>query len=218
MTIVKNGGKVVGYIRVSTREQGDSGLGMAAQRAVIESDCARRGWILEHIYEDVASGKDTNRPQLHHALGAVESGLAGGLVVAKLDRLSRSLVDFAGLLQRSTQQGWGLIVLDLGVDTSTPSGRLVANVMASVAQWEREQISGRTKDALAERRAQGGPLGRPSGISDDLARRILRERAAGASLGAIARALNADGVPTAQGGVRWYPSTVRNVTERSAHC
>jgi DNA invertase Pin-like site-specific DNA recombinase len=215
--MVKRGSKVIGYIRVSTREQGDSGLGMAAQRSAIEAECARRGWILQDVYADVASGKDTNRPELRKALAAVESGLVDGLVVAKLDRLSRSLVDFAGLLQQSTTQGWGLVVLDLGVDTSTPSGRLVANVMASVAQWEREQISTRTRDALAEVRLRGGSVGRPSGVTDDVTRRIQRERADGRSLGAIANALNADGVPTAQGGAKWHPSTVKSILERSDH-
>jgi DNA invertase Pin-like site-specific DNA recombinase len=213
--MVKRGTKVIGYVRVSTREQGDSGLGLAAQRAAIEAECERRGWILERVYEDVASGKNTEREGLAAALAAVESGLVAGLVAAKLDRLSRSMLDFAYILQLSTDRGWGLVVLDLGVDTSTPSGRLVANVMASVAQWERETISSRTRDALAERRAQGGTLGRPSRVPADVVRRIRRGRERGASLRAIAAELNADVVPTAQGGHEWYASTVRAVLAAS---
>lgn len=213
--MVKRGSRVIGYIRVSTREQGDSGLGMAAQRAAIEAECVRRGWELVDVFSDVASGKDTNRPELRKALAALESGLVDGLVVSKVDRLSRSMVDFAGLLQRATDQRWSLVVLDLGVDTSTPSGKLVATVIGALAQWEREQISTRTRDALAEVRARGDSVGRPSGITDDVARRIQRERADGLSLGAIASRLNADGVPTAQGGAKWHASTVKKIVERN---
>lgn len=209
--MVKRGTKVIGYIRVSTREQGDSGLGLAAQRAAIEAECQRRGWELERVFEDVASAKDTVRPGLTAALAALDSGLVSGLVVAKIDRLSRSMLDFAGILKRANQRRWGLVVLDLGVDTSTPSGKLVATVIAALAEWEREQISTRTKDALSERRAQGGKLGRPSNVSADVARRVRREHEAGASLRAIAAGLNADGVPTAQGGRQWHASTVRAV-------
>jgi DNA invertase Pin-like site-specific DNA recombinase len=209
--MVKRGTKVIGYVRVSTREQGDSGLGLAAQRAAIDAECQRRGWELEQVYEDVASAKDTIRPGLTAALAALESGLVSGLVVAKIDRLSRSMLDFAGILQRANQRRWGLVVLDLGVDTSTPSGKLVATVIAALAEWEREQISTRTKDALAERRAQGGKLGRPSNVSTDVARRVRREHESGASLRTIAAGLNADGVPTAQGGRQWHASTVRAV-------
>lgn len=209
--MVKRGTKVIGYVRVSTREQGESGLGLAAQRSAIEAECERRGWVLERIYEDVSSGKDADRSGLIAALAALDSGLVAGLVVAKIDRLSRSMLDFASILQRATERRWGLVVLDLGVDTSTPSGKLVATVIAALAEWEREQISSRTKDALSERRAQGGKLGRPSGVPADVLRRIQREHSAGTSLRAIAAGLNADGVPTAQGGSAWHASTVSKV-------
>jgi len=212
--MVRTGTKVIGYIRVSTREQGDSGLGMAAQRSAIEAECARRGWQLEHIYEDVASGKDTKRDGLAAALAALRSGLVGALVVAKLDRLSRSTRDFADLLETATAQRWALVVLDLGVDTATPSGQLVVNVIAALAQWERQIIGTRTRDALAAARDLGQHLGRRSTLPTDVVARIVREHASGLSLGAIARALNADGVPTGQGGARWYSSTVRHVLTR----
>ena len=93
---------VVGYIRVSTSEQADSGAGLEAQRAAIRSEAERRGWKLVHVFEDAgASGKSTNGPAgLQQALQAVERGGAHALVVAKLDRLSRSLLDFASLMER----------------------------------------------------------------------------------------------------------------------
>ena len=101
------GTKVVGYIRVSTDEQGDSGAGLEAQRAAIAAEAKRRGWHLVEILEDTASGKTmTRRPGLAAALQRLESGAADALAVAKLDRLSRSLLDFAGLVERSRKQGW----------------------------------------------------------------------------------------------------------------
>ena len=88
---------VAGYIRVSTEEQGDSGLGLAAQRARIEAEVARRGWTIVEVFTDVASGKSlAGRDGLAAALVAADSGRVGGIVVSKLDRLSRSLADFAG--------------------------------------------------------------------------------------------------------------------------
>jgi DNA invertase Pin-like site-specific DNA recombinase len=85
------------------------------------------------------------------------------------------------------------------------------NVMGSAAQWERRIISQRTKDALAVKRAQGVRLGRPSSLPREVVARIVRERRGGASLSAIADGLNDEGVPTAHGGSRWWPATVRKV-------
>lgn len=200
--------EVIGYTRVSTSEQFDSGAGLEAQRAAIEGECARRGWELLAVYEDVASGKSLDRPGVRDALAAVEGGEAGGLVVAKLDRLSRSLMDFAGLMEQSRKQRWSLIALDLGVDTTTPSGEMVANVLATFSQFERRLIGQRTKEALAVKRSQGVQLGRPRSMPDDLRARLHDLRASGMSYNAIARLLNEEGVSTAQGGQSWHASTV----------
>src|SRR5438094_3478005 len=106
--------KAVGYIRVSSLEQDESGAGLEAQRRAIADGVTQRGWELVRIYEDVASGKSTNgRHGLAVAINAIESGEADALMVAKLDRLSRSLMDFAGLMQQSCKQGWALVALDL---------------------------------------------------------------------------------------------------------
>lgn len=203
--------QIIGYIRVSTDEQVDSGAGLAVQRAAIEAEAARRDWQLVAILEDAgASGKSLNgRPGLAAALAAIEAGEAEGLVVAKLDRLSRSLLDFAGLMERSQRQGWALVALDLGVDNSTPSGELMANLLAIFAQFERRLIGQRTRDALAVKRAQGVRLGRPVTMPDAVRARIRAEHEAGRSLTGIAASLNEDAVPTAQGGRRWHASTVR---------
>ena len=138
---------VVGYVRVSTDEQATSGLGLDAQRVAIADECDRRGWELVEVFEDAgASGKSmAGRPALQEALNAVRSHRAGALVVAKLDRLSRSLLDFAALMEDARKEGWALVILDLGVDTTTPSGRDdrqrhgdVRSVRASVDRAEDE--------------------------------------------------------------------------------
>ena len=178
-------------------------------------ECDRRGWELADVYEDAgASGKSlAGRPALQEALNAVRSHRAGALVVAKLDRLSRSLLDFAALMEDARKEGWALVILDLGVDTTTPSGEMIANVMATFAQFERRLIGQRTKDALAVKRRQGVRLGRPPSLSADVVKRIKRERKAGRSLRAIADGLNDDGVPTGHGGAKWHASTVKAVLD-----
>jgi DNA invertase Pin-like site-specific DNA recombinase len=134
-------------------------------RSAIEAEVPRRGWTLLRIYEDAgASGKAMNgRPGLQEALAAVEQGDAQGLVVAKLDRLSRSLLDFAELMERARKRGWNLAALDLGLDLSTPSGEMMAPVLASFARYERRLISQRTRDALAIVKQNGSKSGRPIG-------------------------------------------------------
>jgi DNA invertase Pin-like site-specific DNA recombinase len=213
---VVEGARVVGYVRVSTEEQGASGAGLEAQRAAIEGECERRGWKLLRIEEDALSAKSLNRPGLRTALDSCRSGEASGIVVAKLDRLSRSIVDFGNLLEEARKRGFNVVALDLGLDLSTPQGELVANVIASVAQWERRIIGQRTKEALAVKKAQGVRVGRPSAMPKKVVDRIKLERAAGRSLSEIAERLNADGVPTTQGGRRWYPATVRYTLRRAA--
>ena len=202
--------KVIGYLRVSTAEQGLSGAGLEAQRAAIAVEAERRGWDVRWIEDAGFSAKTLDRPGIIEALDCLERGEAEALVAAKLDRLSRSLLDFAGLMDRSQKKGWGLVALDLGVDTSTPSGEMMANVLASFAQFERRLIGQRTKDALAIKKAEGVRLGRPSQLPDAVRRRIIRDREAGRSLREIAEQLNAEHISTAQGGRCWYASTVRS--------
>jgi DNA invertase Pin-like site-specific DNA recombinase len=97
------------------------------------------------------------------------------------------------------------------VDTTTPAGEMMANVLAVLAQFERRLIGQRSREALAQKRAAGVVLGRPRQLPVDVVERIVAERAAGSSYAAIAAGLNAAGVPTVHGGVAWYPATVRGV-------
>jgi DNA invertase Pin-like site-specific DNA recombinase len=209
--------RVLGYVRVSTSEQASRGAGLEAQRRAIIAECERRGWHLVETIEDAGySARDLRRPGIQEALRALEAGKASALVVAKLDRLSRSMLDFSKLMAKATSEHWALVALDVAVDTSTPSGEAMANMLATFAQFERRLISQRTKEALAVKRAAGVRLGRPPTLPQTVVRRIQRQRARGDSLRKIAEDLNGEGVPTAQGGVQWYAATVRHVLLRTA--
>ena len=204
---------VIGYLRVSTEEQGRSGLGLDAQRTVIEAQARARGWDVRWVADEAASAKSLHRPGMRLALAALQRGEAQAIVVAKLDRLSRSVQDFAGLLDVARRQHWAVIALDLGVDTTTSAGELVANVMAAVAQWERRVIGERTSAALHAAQLRGVHVGRPAALDADSQQRLLDLRATGMSYKRIADTLNAESVPTAHGG-DWHPTTVSRVLAR----
>lgn len=210
--------RAVAYLRVSTEGQAASGAGLAAQRTAIEAEAVRRGWELAAVHVDAGAsgGSMTGRPALAAALDDVESGRAEVLVVSKLDRLARSLGDFAQIMDRARAGGWSLLALDAAVDSTTPAGEFTATVIAGAAVYERRLISARTRDALAAKRAAGVRLGRPATLSADVVARVVADRTAGASMPAIARALTAEQVPTAQGGARWYPSTIAAVLRSQA--
>jgi DNA invertase Pin-like site-specific DNA recombinase len=209
--------RVLGYARVSTAEQGMSGAGLEAQCAGIRAECEHRGWQLVECAQDVGfSGKNLKRPALLRLLDALRDGEADALVVAKLDRLSRSMRDFTQVMAQAEREGWALVVLDMNVDTTTPAGEMSVNVLASFARFEHRIISQRTKDALAVKRAEGKVFGPKPRLPLAVAERIHEEREYGASYRAIANALNADGIPTAHGGRQWWPSTVRGVLRSQA--
>lgn len=203
--------KIIGYLRVSTREQADSGLGLDAQRRAISDEAERRGWEVEWLVDEGRSARNLNRPALTSALASLARGEASALVVAKLDRLSRSVSDFATVLATAGKQRWAVVALDLGVDTTTPAGELVAGVMMVIAQWERRIIGVRTREAMAEAKANGQRFGRSRVTPPETVARIMRERSSGQSFNAIAQRLDLDNLPTPGGGLRWYPSTVQRI-------
>jgi DNA invertase Pin-like site-specific DNA recombinase len=205
----------IGYVRVSSAGQAESGAGLTDQRRAIVAECDRRSWTLSLVYSDdgASGGSIERRPALQDALDTLRTGQASVLVTAKLDRLSRSVLDFASLMARAEREGWAIVVLDVNVDTSTPSGEMIANVVAAFAQYERRLISDRTKRALAVKRSQGVVLGRPRSIPDHVRIRITSMRAEGMTYRAIAATLNADEIPRGQQGSKWWPSTIQHVLE-----
>lgn len=204
------------YSRVSTDDQAESGLGLADQRSRLDGQAAAKGWTSTvALVDEGVSAKTLNRPAMTEALAMLAAGEAGALVVTKLDRLTRSVSDLADIMATAEREGWALIIIDLGVDTGTASGELVANVMASIAQWERKVIGERTKAALAQKKARGVRLGGPITLPDDVRQRISHERMCGSKYREIVEGLNADGVPTVKGGP-WRISTVADVC-KSVH-
>jgi DNA invertase Pin-like site-specific DNA recombinase len=202
--------KVIGYCRVSTAEQAASGYSLKAQERAIRGAVQRRGWELaELVTEEGASGKSMERPGLIGALESIAAGESGGLIVSKLDRLSRSVVDFGSLLDWMAEAEATLVALDYDLDTSTPNGRMVATIIMAVAEWERETIAQRTSTGLSAARQEGKPIGPPS-VADrpELAKRIQALRDRGLSLREIADKLNAAGEPTLRGGAEWRPSSI----------
>lgn len=217
---------VLCYYRVSTGEQGRSGLGLAAQKKTCRDFAALRpGWELHHLEPDIASGKSTNgRHELAAALEAMDRHEAGVLLAAKLDRLSRSVQDFATILERARRGGWALAVADLNLDMSTPMGEFAAYVMISVAQLERRLIGERTKLALAEiprdrthLDADGNeklPPGKPRQIDAETAGLIRYMIGQGKSYRAVCAELTTMGKPTPGGGP-WRVSTIQRVMART---
>ncbi len=194
---------VVGYLRCSTAEQADSGLGLDAQRATIQSACDARGWtVAEWAVDEGVSGSvpPTDRPAMARALRLLDACEAGALVASKVDRIARDLHDLTGLLRRADDDGWGCVALDIGVDTTTPVGRMLVGILGSVAEWERATIRQRTRDALAAKKATGARLGRPVSVESEPARARLRELLhERKTFAAIATTLNDEGFTTPTG-------------------
>ena len=201
--------KAIGYIRVSTQEQAQSGLGLESQAVAIRAEATRRGWDLEIIADEGESGSKVDRPGLLIVKDKLARGEAQALIVAKQDRLMRSSLGWAQIVSESKDQKWSLICLDINLDTASPMGECMGTILAAIAQLELEQIRKRTKDALAVKKAQGSRLGRPATMPEETRARINALRNSGVTLQGVADTLNAEGIPTARGGSKWYASTVQ---------
>lgn len=195
-----------GYARVSTSRQAESRLGLDAQRAaMLAFDPA----VL--ISEESASaGEGKDRPILASLLGVLAAG--DSLVVSKIDRLARSVVDFGQILSRAQRQGWALVILDLQLDTSSPVGKMTANILASVAEFERDMIRTRTKESAAISRARGKRLGKPSALDPAIVTLIHDSRRDGLSWADLAVRLNALDLTTPTGRA-WTRESVRSASQ-----
>jgi len=227
--------KVVAYLRVSTEGQAEAGVSLAAQRAKAEAYASLYDLELVAVIEDAGvSAKSLNRLGLTEALAMLDAGTAEGLLVAKLDRLTRSVKDLGTLLDLGLRDRYSLLSVAEQVDTRTAGGRLVLNVLASVSEWERETIGERTREALEHLKNEGVRLGgealgwERSTATDDQGRkrwievdgeaktvsRIIELHESGKSNRAIARSLEAEGRRTKRGG-RWSHKQVGNVLRRA---
>jgi DNA invertase Pin-like site-specific DNA recombinase len=219
--------RIVAYVRVSTSQQGRSGLGIEAQRETLSRFACDEGFEIAAELVEVETGKGSDaldrRPQLAASLAKARA-LRCPVAVAKLDRLSRDVHFISGLMAHRVP----FLVAELGPDVDP----FVLHLYAALAEKERALISGRTRSALAAAKAKGVKLGNPKiaaaqgaavvavkAEADRAASNVLpiisEIRKSGAmSLRAIAEALNARGIPTPRGG-RWYAMSVRNALARS---
>jgi DNA invertase Pin-like site-specific DNA recombinase len=211
----------IGYCRVSTDEQAEHGVSLAAQEERVRAYAIAKEYMLDEVIVDAGvSAKTMKRPGAQRILAGICSGEIGAVVMLKLDRLTRSVRDLAEILDLSKKHEVALISVSESLDTSTAAGTLVVHMMGVVAQWERSVIAERTAFALAHKRRNGQVYGRtPFGYRREGDRLIpvphlieARDEArrmdnAGASLRAIGTHLQA------RVGGRWAANTVRVMLE-----
>lgn len=227
------GPRVIGYVRVSTEEQARDGVSLSSQEERIRGYCGLYGLTLVAVVRDEGvSAKNLDRPALRGALAALREGSAAGIVVAKLDRLTRSVRDLGELLEGYFGERAGKLLFSVGdqIDTTKAAGRLVLNVLMSVAQWERETIVERTRDAMQHKRSKGERVGTvpygytvgPDGktleacAAERHAIEFIRGlRAKGDSVRQIVAALNESGIAS-RSGRPWGTSSVAAIINREA--
>jgi site-specific DNA recombinase len=218
--------QAIGYVRVSTDRQAEQGVSLEAQEAKIRAMATVQGADLcDVIVDGGESAKSLNRPGVQRLLGLIDAGKVESVIVAKLDRLTRSVKDLCGLLELFEKRKVALISVAESLDTGSAAGRLVITIMAAVSQWEREAIGERTRDALSHKRGQGERVGniafgsRLSGDGQHLEpdpteqaalAEIRRLRGQGATLRGIAAALNQSKVRTRRG-TPWRLESVARV-------
>jgi DNA invertase Pin-like site-specific DNA recombinase len=216
----KHQGKFVSYLRVSTARQGESGLGLEAQRKAVLDYLNGGAWELIGEYVEVETGKGSNalarRPQLVAALAAAKKAKAT-LIVAKLDRLARNVAFVAAIMEA----GVDFVAVD-----NPHANKLTLHILAAVAEHERDMISERTKAALAAAKARGRVLGSHGKVlaaknKEDARARVeaLRETLDAVRTLPIRKAveaLNAGGVPSPGGGGRWHPTSLQRALKQLA--
>jgi DNA invertase Pin-like site-specific DNA recombinase len=223
--------KIIAYCRVSTSDQADHGISLEAQAAKLTAYASLYDLeVVETIADAGESAKTLNRPGLQRALAMLRRGEADGLAVVKLDRLTRSVADWQTLIDEyfGERAGKQLFSVQDSIDTRTAAGRLVLNVLLSVAQWEREATAERTRDALRHKIQNGQRCGRlrygydlaadgrslvPNESEQGTIARMRQLRAAGCTLRRIAAELTAAGIPTKEGRSPWSSAAVSRILD-----
>ncbi len=217
----------IAYCRVSTAGQQEDGVSLDMQQQKIAAFCSAHDYQPGQVFVEVQSGgKAYNRPQLQAALAAV-CAVKGILVVYSLSRLARSVRDTLDIAARLEKHGAGLASLSEKLDTATAVGRMVFKMLATLHEFERDQLAERTRDAMAHMRRGRRRISRfipygwdddaghlvPNVVEQDVLGRIERARARGESLSQIARDLTNDGILTKLGRC-WDHSTVSACLDR----
>jgi site-specific DNA recombinase len=225
---------VIGYGRVSMEEQATKGASLEMQELKIRQHCATHDLNLLRVVLDPGfSGKDLDRPGITEVLECLRQrkGGADGVVIYKLDRLTRSLRDWADLITEffGDKGQKRLLSVNDSIDTGTAGGRMVLNVLMSVAQWEREIIGERTRDALQAKIGRGERCGKirygydlaPDGRTlvrnerEQETIRVMQEwKAAGKSYREMVKLVEDLGIETKEGNRLWVPSTIHRILTR----
>jgi DNA invertase Pin-like site-specific DNA recombinase len=218
--------KTIGYIRVSTEEQADFGVSLDAQKDRIEAFCRAKEWDLVEVISDAGfSGKNLKRPGIQRVIDLSKKRKIDVVVVVKLDRLTRQVADL-GFLTRDVFEKHEVALASVveSIDATTAAGMLMLNVLGAVAQWERDIISERTKDAMTFQKKNHKLIGSvPYGYDLGEDGKTLHEndveqlniikmkkmRSRGLSYHKIAVSLNEEEISSKKGG-KWYPKTVRD--------
>jgi site-specific DNA recombinase len=217
------------YCRVSTQQQVGIGLSLEAQQLKCEQMAAVRDLEVAEVLTDAGeSAKNIDRPAMRRLMAMIQSRAVDAVIIAKLDRLTRSVRDLADLLEIFNKGGVALISVGESLDTKSASGELVMNIMTAVSQWERRAIGERTKAVLQFKRSNGEKTGGrvPYGYDvvdrcgkkalipnegEQEVLRVMREmKAAGQSYQQIADALNASGVQTKEGKA-WFRQYIHRI-------
>ena len=205
------------YVRVSTARQVQDGIGLDAQEAKCRAHADRMGWTVVAVFRDEGlSGRDSieNRPGLQATVDAVKATPGAVVVVYSVSRLARRQRLLWNLLDEREGHGLPIASATESFDTTTPTGRAMLGMIATFAALEADMISERTKDALAEVKAQGTVLGAPDmvrlGAVEQV--RLAQELYATGQYThvTLAEELNRRGTPTATGKGKWWPKTVRS--------
>ena len=226
--------KVVGYVRVSSTEQASEGVSLDVQAEKVRLYAQLHNLDLAGVVVDAGvSAKTLDRPGLSRVLAMLDGGEVGGVVVYKLDRLTRELRDWTDLIARyfGEKAGRSLMSVSESIDTRTAAGRMVLNIMMTVAQWERETIVERTRAAMAYKRSRGERISRHvrfgSTLADDgktcapapaelrVIEDVRRWRADGWAFRKIADELTRLGVPT-RTGRPWAHTSVQSMLKQPA--
>jgi len=226
--------RVIAYTRVSTSDQAESGVSLPAQLAKTAAYASLYDLeIVETIVDPAKSAKSLDRPGLQRALEMLKDGQADGLLIVKLDRLTRSVADWQILIDEyfGEKAGKTLFSVSDSIDTRTAAGRLVLNVLLSVAQWERETTAERTREALQHKIRCGERCGKirygfdlcedgkflHENVEEQQVIGTIRDlRAAGRSLQQIADELTARNIPTKEGNIKWLHTAVNRILRRIA--
>ena len=223
--------KTIGYVRVSTDKQADRGVSLDAQAEKIRAMAVvHNSELLDIIVDGGESAKSLNRPGMERLLALVDTGEVQTVIIAKLDRLTRSVKDLCTLLERFTKRGVALVSVAESLDTGSAAGRLVLNIMTAVSQWEREAIGERTRDAMSHKRSNGERVGNirfgyrlgsdgkhvePEPSEQAVLQQIRQLRQHGHSIRRIAATLNRQALRTRRG-TAWRLEHVARILKQAA--